>query len=183
MIPEFKEKSNFNEVVNFTSLPSSLTKKKLKKVNYSKLIFLTISLLTIVVIIFVLILIKKSSSAPKKMTSPNSIVLPTPTIKSEAVLLPSPKPPTVEPTEALSPSPEEPTVEPTEALSPSPTVVLSPSPTEIILAKTTACTGQTCITPTQSAIKLQTLPETGNIEKGLLIIGVAISTIFFSFWF
>ena len=38
-IPDFKEKNNFNVATNFTSLPSFLTKKELKAVNYSKSVF------------------------------------------------------------------------------------------------------------------------------------------------
>jgi len=53
--------------------------------------------------------------------------------------------------------------------------------TEIILAKETTLTH--ALSPTEVVNKPQVLPETGSWEKGLLIIGVAISTIFFSFLF
>jgi len=193
-IPNFKDKVKANEVVNYTSLPGSLIKKDNKQANYSKLVFLIISLLTIMVIIFVLTLIKQNSSVRNEASvSPTIIVSPTPAFKP-AIILPSTVTPTVGPTVALSPSP-------TVSLSPSPTAVLltsptrgqinlSPtvSPTEIILTQAPSLTPTKSLnntSPTQGATnsKLRTLPETGSIEKGLLIIGVAISAIFFSFWF
>ena len=178
-IPDFKERIKSNEVANYTNLPGSLTKKDNKPVNYSRLIFLTIFLLTTVVIVFVLILAKKNSRPLNTETSPPTIANNvTPTI---AVARPTP---TLEQTLPLSPSP---TVGP----SPSPTSVAvtsveapptsSPSPTEIILAKVPSLTPTTEATVSKETI--QTLPETGSIQKGLLIIGIAISTIFFSFWF
>src|SRR3989339_887677 len=63
-IPDFKENNNFGVVSNYTSLPSSLTKKQIKSVNYSKSIFLTISLLTVIIVIFVVSLIKRNSVVP-----------------------------------------------------------------------------------------------------------------------
>lgn len=196
-IPDFKDIGKSNEVVNYTRLPGFLTKKNKGSVNYSKLVFLIISLLTIMVVIFVLILIKQNSSVRNEaLVSPTIVVTRTPTLKPTITLLPSP---TVvllaSPTVVLSPSP-------TVALSASPTVILSPSPTytgqaslsptvsptEIVLAQTLSLTptiNSTNISPTQGITnsKPQSLPETGSIEKGLLIIGVAISTIFFSFFF
>ncbi|MEK9169328.1 MAG: hypothetical protein AAB788_01145, partial [Patescibacteria group bacterium] len=64
-----------------------------------------------------------------------------------------------------------------------PTIVAEATvePTEIILAKETTLTQ--ALSPTEVVNKPQVLPETGSWEKGLLIIGVAISTIFFSFLF
>ncbi len=193
-IPNFKDKVKSNEVVNYTSLPGSLIKKDDKQVNYSKLVFLIISLLTIMVVIFVLTLIKQNSSVRNEASvSPTIIVSPTPVFKP-TIILPSTVTPTVGPTVALSPSP-------TVSLSPSPTAVLLTSPTtgqinlsptvlptEIILAQAPSLTPTKSLnntSPTQGAAnsKLRTLPETGSIEKGLLIIGVAISAIFFSFWF
>lgn len=171
-IPDFKDKIKSNEVVNYTHLPGSLIKKDNKPVNYSKLVFLIISLLTIMVVIFVFIMIKQNSSLRNEASiSPTKVILPSPTV----VLSPSP-------TVILSPLP---TIKPTLILSPSPTVNLSPSPTEIVLAQkpSPVPTGSSSPTQTISSSKPQTLPETGNIGKGLLIIGVAISTIFFSFWF
>ncbi|MDO9027345.1 MAG: hypothetical protein Q7U68_00555 [Candidatus Roizmanbacteria bacterium] len=174
-IPDFKDIGKSNEVVNYTRLPGFLTKKNKGLVNYSKLVFLIISLLTIMVVIFVLILIKQNSSLRKEtLVSPTIVVLRTPTLKPRVTLSPSP-------TVTLSPSPTTPTPSPTDA----PT---SPSPTEIILAQTPSLTptiNPTNISPTQGITngKPQSLPETGSIEKGLLIIGVAISTIFFSFFF
>ncbi len=174
-IPDFKDIGKSNEVVNYTRLPGFLTKKNKGSVNYSKLVFLIISLLTIMVVIFVLILIKQNSSLRKEaLVSPTIVVTRTPTFKPRVTLLPSP-------TVVLSPSPTTPTPSPTNA-------PMSPSPTEIILAKTFSLTptiNPTNTLPSQGITnsKPQTLPETGSIEKGLLIIGVAISTIFFSFFF
>jgi len=202
-IPDFKEKSNFNEVVNFTSLPSSFAKKELKTVNYTKLVFLIISLLTIMVVLFVFILIKQNSSLRNQaLVNPPTVISQTPTRKS---ISPTPKvilSPTLiatlspelasSSTISLSPSPTTPTITPTVR----PTVMLSQTtltstmsptivPTEIILAQ--APSSITTLNPangqeiTDGAPKI--LPETSNWEKGFLIIGVAISTIFFSFWF
>ncbi|MEK7096857.1 MAG: hypothetical protein AAB859_00910 [Patescibacteria group bacterium] len=170
-IPDFKENHNLGVVANFTSLPDSLTKKELKSVNYSKLVFLIISLLTIIIVIFVVSLINKNNSSRNQALVTPQVKIPSPS--SRVILSPSP-------TLTLIP-----TVSPTVALSP--TVVLSPTivPTEIILAQAPSSTpildpttGQTI---TNSAPTV--LPETGSWEKGLFIIGVAISTIFFSFWF
>ena len=194
-IPDFKDKVRSNEAVNYTRLPGSLIKKDNKQANYSKLVFLIISLLTIMVVIFVLILIKQNSSVRNEASvSPTIIVSPTTTLKptctGQACLTPT-QAPTVGPTVLLSPSPTV-SLLPSPTVSSSPTLIvsLSPSPTEIILAKTSTCTGQACLTPTKDSptqgitnSKPQTLPKTGSIEKGLLIIGVAISAIFFSFWF
>lgn len=177
-IPNFKDKVKANEVVNYTSLPGSLIKKDNKQVNYSKLVFLIISLLTIMVVIFVLTLIKQNSSVRNEASvSPTIIVSPTPAFKP-TIILTSTVTPTIEPTVALLPSPT------TGQVNLSPTV----SPTEIILAQASSLTPTKSLnntSPTQGATnsKLRTLPETGSIEKGLLIIGVAISAIFFSFWF
>lgn len=186
-IPDFKDIGKSNEVVNYTRLPGFLTKKNKGSVNYSKLVFLIISLLTIMVVIFVLILIKQNSFVRNEASvSPTIVVTRTPTLKPKAILSPS-LTPTPSPTDApVSPSP-------TSVLLTSPTtgqVNLSPtvSPTEIILAQAPS------LTPTESLIgtsptqgitnsKPQSLPETGSLEKGLLLIGVAISTIFFSFFF
>ena len=175
-IPDFKEMGKSNEVVNYTRLPGFLTKKNKGSVNYSKLVFLIISLLTIMVVIFVLILIKQNSSVRNEASvSPTIVVITrTPTFKPTITLSPSP-------TVALSPSPTTPTPSPTNA-------PMSPSPTEIILAKTFSLTptiNPTNTSPTQKITnsKPQILPETGSIEKGLLLIGVAISAIFFSFFF
>lgn len=174
-IPDFKEKMNFNEVANFTGLPASLTKKELKKVNYSKLIFLIISLLTVMVVIFVIVLIKQSSSVRNEVAvSPKIIGLPTVTLKPKVILSPTPTP--------------SPIVSLTPTLTTMPTIILSPLPTEIVLAKSPSLTpviSSADVTTTQeiTGSKPQTLPETGNIGKGFLIFGVAISTIFFSFWF
>lgn len=176
-IPNFKENNNFNAAANFTSLPSSLTKKKLEAVNYSKLVFLIISLLTIIIVVFVVSLINKNNP------SQNQVLINPPTVISQT---PTPKPisPTPKIILSLSPTVEalpSPMLEAdTEALG-SPTIV----PTEIILAQAPSLTPT--LNPTNSqkitdeAVKV--LPETGSWEKGLLIIGVAISTIFFSFWF
>lgn len=199
-IPDFKDIDKSNEVVNYTRLSGSLIKKNNEPANYSKLVFLIISLLTIMVVIFVLILVKKNSSLRNEASvSPTIVVLRTPTLKptctGQACLTPT-KAPTVRPTVVLSPS-LTPTPSPTDApmsslpaASSSPTLIvsLSPSPTEIILAQILSLTPTISLTntsPTQGIInsKPQTLPETGSIEKGLLIIGVAISAIFFSFWF
>ena len=191
-IPDFKDMGKSNEVVNYTRLPGSLIKKDSKPANYSKLVFLTISLLTIMVIIFVFILIKQNSSVRNEA----SVV--TPTLRPTITLSPLPVTPTPSSTDTpMSPSP---TVSSSPALivslSPSPAVSssealivsLSPSPTEIVLAQMPSLTPSESFnntSPTQGITnsKPQTLPETGTIGKGLLIIGVAISAIFFSFWF
>ncbi len=182
-IPDFKDKVKSNEVINYTRLPGSLIKKDSQSANYSKLVFLIISLLTVMVVIFVLILIKQNSSLRNEASvSPTMIILPTTTLKPTQA-------PTVGPTVLLSPSPTV-SLLPSPTVSSSPTLIvsLSPSPTEIILAQTPSLTPTKSLantSPTQeiSSSKPQTLPETGRIGKGLLIIGVAISTIFFSFWF
>lgn len=169
-IPDFKEKNNFNVVANFTSLPSSLTKKELKAVNYSKPIFIIISLLTIIIVIFVVSLIKKNSSTTNQaLVNPPAVISQTPIHKS---ITPT--------TKAVQLTPIVPTVIPTvesiAVLSPSVTVV----PTEIVLAKSPSLTP--VVNPTEVVEnKPQVLPKTGSWEKGFLIIGVAISTIFFSF--
>lgn len=171
IIPDFKEGSNFNTSANFTRLPSSLTKKELKAVNYSKLVFLIISLLTVIIVIFVVSLIKKNSHSSNQ-TSNNppaitSIISPTiiqkneitPALKNNLTITPMEVVPTVD---------SQPTVE----------------PTEIILAKSPSLVPTTEPEPTETVInKPQVLPETSSWEKGFLIIGVAISAIFFSFWF
>ena len=120
-IPDFKENHNLGVVANFTSLPDSLTKKELKSVNYSKLVFLIISLLTIIIVIFVVSLINKNNSSRNQALVTPQVKIPSPS--SRVILSPSP-------TLTLIP-----TVSPTVALSP--TVVLSPTivPTEIILAQ------------------------------------------------
>lgn len=166
IIPDFKEKNNLNEAANFTNLPSYLTKKELKAVNYSKFIFLIISLLTIIVVIFVVSLVKKNNYSNEALNNTPAITRSvTPTIiKSKNSPTPTPSNPV-------------PTVSAFPTLDSSPTV----EPTEIVLAKNPSLTPTT--SPTESSInKPQVLPETGSWEKGLLIIGVAISTIFFSFW-
>jgi hypothetical protein len=198
-IPDFKEKNNLNAVANFTILPSSLTKKELKAVNYSKMVFLIISLLTIIIVVFVISLINKNgSSTNQALVNPPVTVSQTPVRKSVS---PTPKvtliptftatlsaellSPTVEPTIDLSSSPSaEPTFmfqESQQTSSTTPTIV----PTEIILAQAPSLTPILNLTngqgPTEGVLKV--LPETGSFQKVLLIIGVAISTIFFSFWF
>jgi hypothetical protein len=176
-IPDFKEGIKSNEVANYTSLPGSLTKNNNKPVNYSRLIFLTIFLLTAVVVVFVLILAKKNNRPLNTETTPPIIANNT----TPAVTVTSPTP-TLSPTLALSPAPTVIlSVSPT--INPSPTEISIPTPTEIILAKAPSLTPTEMITVSNEASKIQTLPETGSIQKGLLIIGVAISTIFFSFWF
>lgn len=176
-IPDFKENNNFGVVSNFTSLPSSLTKKQIKSVNYSKSIFLTISLLTVIIVIFVVSLIKRNSVVPDqalknssvKATATPSIIKPTveATPASEKSLVPTVVPTEVVPTE----------VAPTEVV---PTEILA-EPTEIVLANNPGTSeGES---PTEAPVSQpQVLPETGSVGKVLLIIGVAFSTIFFSFF-
>jgi len=187
-IPDFREAASGNKVVaNFTNLPASLTMKEAKKANYSKLIFLIISLLTIMVVIFVFILIRRNNAGRDQALVTPPVTL-SPTAKAVSA-------PTLAPT--LPPELPPPTLTPL----PSPTIFSSLSPT-VSLTETT-CTGQACLTPTITIIpteiilaktnltstigptgsRLETLPETGNVGKGLLIIGAAISVIFFSFWF
>ena len=222
-IPDFKAMEKPNEVINYSRLPSFLTKKNSKQVNNSKLVFLIISLLTVMVVISVFVLIKQNNSI-KNEALDNLIVanIPSPTIK---ISTPTPKPiitlspstiQIIKPTLTLSPSPKitltpsptkivkqnsilskeaigkEVLVSPTITVSPSPIISsapsLSPSPTEILLAQAPTITptvGSNNTSPTQEVAKSkpQTLPESGSIEKGLLIIGVAILAIFFSFWF
>ena len=176
-IPDFKENNNFGVVSNFTSLPSSLTKKQIKSVNYSKSIFLTISLLTVIIVIFVVSLIKRNSVVPDqalknasvKATTTPAIVKPTvlPTLAGQKNLTP-----TVEPTEVV---PTE--VAPTEVV---PTEILA-EPTEIVLANNPDTLEEESLTEAPVS-QPQVLPETGSVGKALLIIGVAVSTIFFSFF-
>ncbi len=155
-IPDFKSTEPSKTITNYTRLPGFLTKKDTGAVNYSKLIFLIIFLLTAIVIIIVLALIGKNSSLRNE-------ALVTPTI----YLLPSSTPTTKPlPTVLL----------PTLTI----TTLPSPSPTEIVLAKSPSLTP--AVNPTEVTVKKpQVLPETGSIEKVLLLIGVAVSTILFSF--
>lgn len=183
-IPDFKENNNFAVASNYTSLPSYLTKKQIKSVNYSKSIFLTISLLTVIVIVFVVSLIKKNSVAPNNQTAKNSSIKATitpstvkptalPTSAGQKNLTPTPKPTEVVPTEIL----------PTNTIPTVAVVTLTPiaEPTEIVLANNPdVAEGGS---PTEAPVSQpQVLPETGSVGKVLLIIGVAFSTIFFSFF-
>ena len=170
-IPDFKEGGTFGVVSNFTSLPSSLTKKELKAVNYSKMIFPIITAFTVIIIVFVVSLIGKNGAPDQVLETPTPFVTRVPTIARSA--LPTPKP-----IAKISPSPiveasEEasllatlsatltvtPTAEPTSSFqalltaSTSPTVV----PTEIILAQAsspTPTTNPSNVTPTTGAIKV-----------------------------
>ena len=174
LIPNFKEAGKSNEVVNYTNLPGFLLKKESSPINFSNLVFLIIFLLTVIVIIFILVVLKKNNNPPPPPTTT------LPKIKTKIIDL-SPSPMDL----VASPSP---TIELIASPSPMIDLVASISPTEIILAKQTLsptpiCTGQACLTPTKGISTPQTLPTTGSIGKGLLIIGAAISTIFFSFWF
>src|SRR3989339_848976 len=102
-IPDFKEKNNFNAVANFTSLPSFLTKKELKAVNYSKSVFLIISLLTIIIVIFVVsLIIKINSTSNQALVNPPTVISPAPTRKLIS--------PTVVPTVTLTQTQLTPTV-------------------------------------------------------------------------
>ena len=190
-IPDFKEGGTFGTVSNFTSLPSSLTQKELKAVNYSKIIFPTISIFTVIIVVFVVSLIGKKGSPDQALVTPSRVVTRAPIKKSasptpRAVLSP---PVFLSPTKVASPSASisvTPIVEPTSSFQALLTVSTSPTvvPTEIILAQAsspTPTTNPSNVTPTDGEIKV--LPETGSLEKGLVIIGVAISTIFFSFFF
>src|SRR3989338_5166014 len=155
-IPDFKDKMNQNEVTNYTRLSDSLIKKDSKLTNYSKLIFIIISLLTVMVVVFVLILVRQNSSSSNSASvRPPAAVSPTTTIKPTGILAPSP---TVK--LFLSPS-----VKPT---------LISPSPTEIVLAQKpssipTESSNRSSPTQTISSTKPQTLPETCSLGKGLLI--------------
>lgn len=180
-IPDFKERNNLNEVANFTSLPSSLTKKEVKSVNYSKLVFLIITLLTLIVIIFVVSLIKKKSTTTNQSLNnlPSKIITPVP-----VVTLPKSQPTVVaktSPTIVVTPTPictGQACLTPTEI----PTVIPTVEPTEIVLVQAPSLTPES--NPTVTIINApQVLPETGSLGKGLLIMGVAISTIFLAFWF
>ncbi|MFA6080893.1 MAG: hypothetical protein WC741_00615 [Patescibacteria group bacterium] len=184
-IPDFKDNNNFAVASNYTNLPSSLTKKQTKSVNYSKSIFLTISLLTVIIVIFVVSLIKKNSAVPDqalknssvKATATPSIIKPTvmPTPITQKNLTPTPTkvaPTAVVPTE----------IAPTEIL---PTNTTPTVAAEIVLANNPSVTPAE--SPTGSlteapASQPQVLPETGSVGKVLLIIGAAVSTIFFSFF-
>ena len=212
-IPDFKEGVNLTGVANFTSLPNSLTKKDLQAVNYSKMIFPIISVLTVIVIVFVVSLIgQKSTSNNQVPVNPPVAVItqkplvrkisPTPKIFSSPTPISTLSAGLLTPTLEASPSPTvEPTIEASSTgvletgkeasptgklalLSITTTVSPSISPTEIILALAPSSTpgaGAGTGSPTVAALKV--LPETGSVQKGLMIIGVAISTIFFSFWF
>ena len=158
-IPDFRENNNLNTVTNFTNLPPYLFKKETIAVNYSKSIFIIISLLTLIIVVFVVSLIKKNNTQPKEASN---IIVPTNKPRQDPNLIPTK---IVEPT----------VVEPTAI---TPTTI---EPTEIVIARGPSLTPET--NPTEIANKPQVLPETGSWEKGLMIVGVAISTIFFSFWF
>ena len=187
-IPDFKEGGTLGMVSNFTSLPSSLTKKELKAVNYSKMIFPIITAFTVIIIVFVVSLIGKNGSPDQALVTPSPIVTRTPIEKSAS---PTPKqvispPGSFFPTKEAFPSPIIEASEEASLATLSATLTVTPTvvPTEIILAQAPSLittTNPSNITPTTGAIKV--LPETGSLEKGLLIIGVALSTIFFSFWF
>jgi len=188
-IPDFRENNNLNTVTNFTNLPPYLFKKETIAVNYSKSIFIIISLLTLIIVVFVVSLIKKNNTQPKEASN---IIVPTNKPRQDPNLIPTKivEPTVVEPT-VVEPTVVEPTVvEPTvvEPTVVEPTVVeptaITPTtiePTEIVIARGPSLTPET--NPTEIANKPQVLPETGSWEKGLMIVGVAISTIFFSFWF
>lgn len=175
-IPDFKEGGTSGTVANFTSLPGYLTKKELKAVNYSKMIFPIITAFTVIIIVFVVSLIGSRGTSDQALVTPTPIVTRVPTITRPAS-------PTPKPISKISPSPA---IEPTGSFQALLTASVSPTvvPTEIILAQApsaTPATNPSNITSTSGAIKV--LPETGSLEKGLVIIGVAISTIFFSFFF
>ena len=183
-IPDFREKNNLNTVTNFTNLPPYLFKKETIAVNYSKSIFIIISLLTLIIVVFVVSLIKKNNTQPKEASN---IIVPTNKPRQDPNLIPTKivEPTVVEPT-VVEPTVVEPTVvEPTVV---EPTVVeptaITPTtiePTEIVIARGPSLTPET--NPTEVVDKPQVLPETGSWEKGLVIVGIAILTVFFSFWF
>lgn len=195
-IPDFKEGSSLGAVANFTSLPSSLTKKELKAINYSKMIFPIITAFTIIIIVFVVTLIGSRGTSDQASITPSPIVTRAPIKRSSPTpkLIISPTgsfftkeaspSPILEASAEASPS-ASPTVKPTGSFQGLLTASASPTvaPTEIILAQAPSATPtkNPSISPTVGAIK--TLPETGSLEKGLVIVGVALSTIFFSFFF
>jgi len=163
-IPDFREKNNLNTVTNFTNLPPYLFKKETIAVNYSKSIFIIISLLTLIIVVFVVSLIKKNNTQPKEASN---IIVPTNKPRQDPNLIP---------TKIVEPTVVEPTVvEPTAI---TPTII---EPTEIVIARGPSLTPET--NPTEVVDKPQVLPETGSWEKGLVIVGIAILTVFFSFWF
>ncbi|PIU37248.1 hypothetical protein CO005_03710 [Candidatus Roizmanbacteria bacterium CG_4_8_14_3_um_filter_34_9] len=173
-IPDFREKNNLNTVTNFTNLPPYLFKKETIAVNYSKSIFIIISLLTLIIVVFVVSLIKKNNTQPKEASN---IIVPTNKPRQDPNLIPTKivEPTVVEPT-VVEPTVVEPTVvEPTAI---TPTII---EPTEIVIARGPSLTPET--NPTEVVDKPQVLPETGSWEKGLVIVGIAILTVFFSFWF
>ena len=168
-IPDFRENNNLNTVTNFTNLPPYLFKKETIAVNYSKSIFIIISLLTLIIVVFVVSLIKKNNTQPKEASN---IIVPTNKPRQDPNLIPTK---IVEPT-VVEPTVVEPTVvEPTAI---TPTII---EPTEIVIARGPSLTPET--NPTEVVDKPQVLPETGSWEKGLVIVGIAILTVFFSFWF
>jgi len=178
-IPDFREKNNLNTVTNFTNLPPYLFKKETIAVNYSKSIFIIISLLTLIIVVFVVSLIKKNNTQPKEASN---IIVPTNKPRQDPNLIPTKivEPTVVEPT-VVEPTVVEPTVvEPTvvEPTAITPTII---EPTEIVIARGPSLTPET--NPTEVVDKPQVLPETGSWEKGLVIVGIAILTVFFSFWF
>jgi len=163
-IPDFKEKNNLNTVTNFTNLPAYLFKKKTIAVNYSKSLFIIISLLTLIVVVFVVSLIKKNNSQPKEASN---IIIPTNRPRQDPDLIPTK---IIKPTDVIKPTIKTPTI--------APAII---EPTEIVIARDPSLTLEA--NPTEIINKPQVLPETGSWEKGLMIIGVALSTVFFSFWF
>jgi hypothetical protein len=203
-IPDFKEGGNLTGVSNFTNLPSSMLKKDAEAVNYSKVIFPVISVLTVIVIVFVVTLIGQKGTSNNQAPinpplTPTQVrrITPTPRFFSTPTPISTLSAGLLSPTLEASPSP---IVEPTLEASPSPSLdgttveatdtgaiveaLPTISPTEIILAvapSVTSGAGAGQSSPTVSVPKV--LPETGSIQKGLMIIGVAVSTIFFSFWF
>lgn len=189
-IPDFKERSYQSGVANYTNLPDSMLVKEIKKANYSKLIFSIIALLTLVIIIVVVTLINRN-----KIPGDQALNKPTPTItKSPSLVKPSSNPtPTVSSSSNLTPTGTltegtpiaEPTLTSIPSLTPTNEPIIIPAtvePTEIIIAEAPTSTPATSTNDNTTPSVPQTLPETGSVKKVLLIFGVAISTIFFSFF-
>jgi len=190
IIPDFKENSNSSPAANYTSLPSYLTKAETKKVNYSKLIFLVISLLTIIVVIVVVSLISKNykttdvklnnSSEMSKNITPKPRI-PTLTSMPQPIIIPTEEVPLLDASPAI-----EPTIEPTlEVVTIEPTELPKVEPTEIILASNPTEI-PTEINPSDEQTapsNISVLPETGSFGKGVIMIGAAVTAILLSFFF
>lgn len=188
-IPDFKDMAKSGRPLNYTLLPDVLTKKETQKVNYSGLVFSVISLLTIVVIVFIVYLIRRNSGQSASQTTPANNIQqqnnPKPLAQNNVspTIIKLSITPSISPAPSPSPTSGIVSVTPTINMSVTPSASQTPSPTEIILANPTD-TGTVLQNASDTPVlsKLQSLPVTGSIGKGMVLFGTAITTIILSFW-